>query len=113
MSRVILADEQLLILVCDSFCPSSGHMITFNVGLFAAVPTWTSLVAAEHIAVLLKLYAVHNNQKKYLTGTVQAVLKMGHECVEFYPTYHDISQPIGRARLSMADWHIFASRLGR
>ncbi|HEY6290110.1 MAG TPA: sugar phosphate isomerase/epimerase [Terriglobia bacterium] len=45
--------------------------------------------SGKHIPVGLELYSVRNDLAKDLTGTVQAVAKMGYECVEFYAPYYD------------------------
>jgi sugar phosphate isomerase/epimerase len=43
----------------------------------------------KHIPVGLELYSVRNELKKDETATLQAVGKMGYECVEFFsPYYH-------------------------
>jgi sugar phosphate isomerase/epimerase len=43
----------------------------------------------KHIPVGLELYSVRDELKKDLPGTIQAVAKMGYECVEFYAPYFD------------------------
>ena len=49
------------------------------------------LVGAEqkHVPVGLELYSVREGLTKDLPGTLQAVAKMGYECVEFYSPYYD------------------------
>jgi sugar phosphate isomerase/epimerase len=41
------------------------------------------------VPVGLELYSVRDELKKDLSGTVDAVAKMGYECVEFYAPYFD------------------------
>jgi len=64
---------------------SRRSFITF----FAAAPLWPALRGSKHIPVGLELYSVRDELKRDLTGTVQAVAKMGYECVEFYAPYYD------------------------
>jgi sugar phosphate isomerase/epimerase len=45
--------------------------------------------AEKRIPVGLELYSVRDELKKDLTGTVDAVAKMGYECVEFFAPYFD------------------------
>lgn len=48
------------------------------------------LVAAEkHIPIGLELFSVRDELKKDLPGTVDAVAKMGYECVEFFASYYE------------------------
>jgi len=62
---------------------------------FLALMGAAPLVAAsarsggKHISIGLELYSVREELKKDLTGTVNAVAKMGYECVEFYAPYYD------------------------
>lgn len=54
----------------------------------AATPL--ALAAAnKRIPIGLELYSVREDLKKDLMGTLQAVAKMGYECVEFYSPYYD------------------------
>jgi sugar phosphate isomerase/epimerase len=45
----------------------------------------------KHIPIGLELYSVRDELKKDLPGTVQAVAKMGYQCVEFFAPYYDWS----------------------
>jgi sugar phosphate isomerase/epimerase len=58
----------------------------------AALPTVTALKVAafeKHVPVGLELYSVRGELSKDVPGTVEAVAKMGYECVEFYAPYFD------------------------
>ena len=55
----------------------------------AAFPTGSPAAAGEPIPVGLELYSVRNDLAKDLTGTVQAVAKMGYQCVEFFSPYYE------------------------
>ena len=55
----------------------------------AATPLLAARAAKKTIPVGLELYSVRNDLKSDLTGTVQAVAKMGYQCVEFYAPYYD------------------------
>ncbi len=58
--------------------------------LAALAATPIALAAAnKHIPIGLELYSVRDELKKDLMGTVQAVGKMGYECVEFYAPYYE------------------------
>jgi sugar phosphate isomerase/epimerase len=43
----------------------------------------------KHIPIGLELYSVRGELAKDLTGTVDAVAKMGYECVEFFAPYYE------------------------
>jgi sugar phosphate isomerase/epimerase len=45
--------------------------------------------AARHIPIGLELYSVRDHLKKDPKGTLQAVAKMGYECVEFFAPYYE------------------------
>jgi len=45
--------------------------------------------AGKHIPIGLELYSVREELKKDLPTTVNAVAKMGYECVEFYAPYYE------------------------
>jgi sugar phosphate isomerase/epimerase len=45
----------------------------------------------KHIPIGLELYSVREELKKDLPGTLQAVAKMGYQCVEFFAPYYDWS----------------------
>jgi sugar phosphate isomerase/epimerase len=58
----------------------------------AALPALAALKltgSEKHVPVGLELYSVRDELKKDLPGTVEAVAKMGYECVEFYAPYFD------------------------
>lgn len=59
-------------------------------GLVAAAPLGAVALGspAERIPVGLELYSVRNALGKDLMGTVQAVAKVGYQCVEFYSPYY-------------------------
>jgi sugar phosphate isomerase/epimerase len=57
-------------------------------GMAAAAPLASSLLAAKKIPIGLELYSVRNELKEDLTGTVRAVAKMGYEVVEFFSPYY-------------------------
>ena len=57
-------------------------------GLAAAAPFASSLLAAKNIPVGLELYSVRNELKQDQTATVRAVAKMGYEIVEFFSPYY-------------------------
>lgn len=50
----------------------------------------------KHIPVGLELYSVRGELTKDLAGTVEAVAKMGYECVEFYAPYFDWSADVAK-----------------
>lgn len=58
------------------------------VALVAAVPL-RAVPNEKHIPIGLELYSVRNDLQKDLPGTVQAVAKMGYDCVEFYAPYYE------------------------
>jgi sugar phosphate isomerase/epimerase len=55
----------------------------------AMLPWAFSARAATNIPVGLELYSVRGELKKDPEGTVQAVAKMGYQCVEFYAPYFE------------------------
>lgn len=57
-------------------------------GLAAIAPFAVRLEAATQIPIGLELYSVREALHKDLTGTLQAVAKMGYQCVEFYAPYY-------------------------
>lgn len=58
-------------------------------GVLAATPVAIAAGTGKHIPIGLELYSVRDELKKDLPGTLQAVAKMGYECVEFYAPYYD------------------------
>jgi sugar phosphate isomerase/epimerase len=63
-------------------------------GFFAAstalaAPARSLLAANEKLVLGLELYSVRNELAKDLSGTLQAVAKMGYEAVEFFGPYAD------------------------
>lgn len=58
-------------------------------GGMAAMPLMRLLAKDKHIPIGLELYSVRDELKKDLPGTIQAVAKMGYQCVEFFATYYD------------------------
>ena len=52
-------------------------------------PFAASAASRKQIPVGLELYSVRDELKKDLPGTLDAVAKMGYECVEFYSPYYD------------------------
>lgn len=57
-------------------------------GLIAAAPLALRPEASSQIPVGLELYSVREALHKDLTGTLQAVAKIGYQCVEFYAPYY-------------------------
>ena len=57
--------------------------------LAGAGPIAARAATGKRVPIGLELYSVRDELKKDLTGTVQAVAKMGYECVEFYAPYYD------------------------
>jgi len=55
----------------------------------AAAGPLASVVRANDVPVGLELYSVRNELHKDLMGTVQAVAKMGYQCVEFFSPYFE------------------------
>ncbi len=55
----------------------------------AAAPIAVAAPKGKRVPIGLELYSVREELKKDLTGTVQAVAKMGYDCVEFYAPYYD------------------------
>jgi sugar phosphate isomerase/epimerase len=68
---------------------------SFLASAVAAVPyvsfAGRNQAASEHIPVGLELYSVRDELKKDRSATVDAVAKMGYECVEFFAPYYDWS----------------------
>jgi sugar phosphate isomerase/epimerase len=56
-------------------------------GTVAAVPLVFAESGAKHIPIGLELYSVRDDLKKDQKATLQAVAKMGYECVEFFSPY--------------------------
>ncbi len=54
-----------------------------------AIPLAAAAARDKHIPIGLELYSVRDELKKDLLGTLDAVAKMGYECVEFYAPYYD------------------------
>ena len=59
------------------------------VGALAASPLAFAAGSDKRIPIGLELYSVRNQLKENLTATIEAVAKMGYECVEFYAPYHE------------------------
>ena len=59
---------------------------SFVAGAVASAAVF-KLQAAKHIPIGLELYSVRDELKKDLPATVDAVAKMGYECVEFFAPY--------------------------
>jgi sugar phosphate isomerase/epimerase len=57
-------------------------------GAMAATPFALRAAAAGQIPIGLELYSVRESLQKDLMGTLQAVAKMGYQCVEFYAPYY-------------------------
>ena len=55
----------------------------------AAVPLVRLSGKDKKIPIGLELYSVRDELKKDQTGTLQAVAKMGYQCVEFFSPYYD------------------------
>ena len=55
----------------------------------AASPVLTAAARPGRISVGLELYSVRDQLKQDLPGTLQAVARMGYECVEFYAPYYE------------------------
>jgi sugar phosphate isomerase/epimerase len=62
---------------------------SFVAATLPAVAAWKLAGMEKHIPVGLELYSVRDELKKDLPGTVDAVAKMGYECVEFFSPYFD------------------------
>jgi sugar phosphate isomerase/epimerase len=58
-------------------------------GSLAAVPLAFAESGAKHIPIGLELYSVRDDLKKDQKATLQAVAKMGYECVEFFSPYFE------------------------
>jgi sugar phosphate isomerase/epimerase len=58
-------------------------------GLLAASPLVLRAGAGQPIPIGLELYSVREALQKDLPGTVQAVAKLGYQCVEFYAPYYE------------------------
>ena len=52
--------------------------------------------AGNSIPIGLELYSVRDDLAKDLTGTVQAVAKMGYQCVEFFSPYYEWTSDYAR-----------------
>jgi sugar phosphate isomerase/epimerase len=59
--------------------------------------------AAGAIPVGLELYSVRNELQRDPEATVRAVAKMGYQCVEFYGSYFDWSEPQTRQMRKLLD----------
>src|SRR5438270_4071622 len=57
--------------------------------LIAAAAPFAGLAKGKQIPIGLELYSVRDELKKNRTATLQAVSKMGYECVEFYAPYYE------------------------
>jgi sugar phosphate isomerase/epimerase len=57
--------------------------------LTAITPFAVTAASRKQIPVGLELYSVRNELEKDVPGTLDAVAKMGYECVEFYSPYYD------------------------
>ncbi|MBV8807701.1 MAG: sugar phosphate isomerase/epimerase [Acidobacteriaceae bacterium] len=57
--------------------------------LIAASAPLAVLAKGKQIPIGLELYSVRDELKKDRTATLQAVSKMGYECVEFYAPYYE------------------------
>jgi sugar phosphate isomerase/epimerase len=55
--------------------------------LAATAPLASAAPPAKQIPIGLELYSVRDELRNDLSGTVQAVAKMGYQCVEFYAPY--------------------------
>lgn len=58
-------------------------------GALPAAAAWKLAAMEKHIPVGLELYSVRDELKKDRSGTLDAVAKMGYECVEFFSPYFD------------------------
>lgn len=63
----------------------------------AAVPLAMRAGTGSAIPIGLELYSVRNELSKNLTGTLQAVAKLGYQCVEFYAPYYAWTADYARA----------------
>ncbi|MBV8829822.1 MAG: sugar phosphate isomerase/epimerase [Acidobacteriaceae bacterium] len=83
---------------------ASAHEFTRRtfVSLIAAAPL-ARAAATEKIPVGLEMYTVRDEMKKDLTGTVEAVAKMGYDCVEFFAPYSDWSADQAKQIRSLMD----------
>lgn len=59
------------------------------VALTATAPLARLFAKDKKIPIGLELYSVRDELKKDQTATLEAVAKMGYQCVEFYAPYHD------------------------
>jgi sugar phosphate isomerase/epimerase len=55
----------------------------------AVIPLARVLGKPKHVPIGLELYSVRDELKKDRSATLQAVAKMGYECVEFFAPYYD------------------------
>lgn len=60
-------------------------------GGLAALPLARLSGKEKKVPIGLELYSVRDELKKDLPGTLQAVAKMGYQCVEFFAPYYDWS----------------------
>ncbi|MCU1294405.1 MAG: Xylose isomerase [Bryobacterales bacterium] len=58
-------------------------------GSLAAIPLAFAETGAKHIPIGLELFSVRGELKKDQKATLQAVAKMGYECVEFFSPYFE------------------------
>jgi sugar phosphate isomerase/epimerase len=65
-------------------------------GLIAVTPLALRAVAGNPIRIGLELYSVREALQKDLPGTLQAVAKLGYQCVEFYAPYYEWSTDYAR-----------------
>src|SRR4051794_915951 len=61
------------------------------VSLVAAAPPLLHAAGKKQLPVGLELYTVRDDLKKDRSATLQAVAKMGYECVEFFAPYYEWS----------------------
>src|SRR5581483_1166408 len=72
--------------------PKSGANLSRRSFVGSALSAMAALKLAgadKHIPIGLELYSVRDELKKDLPGTVDAVAKMGYECVEFFAPYFE------------------------
>lgn len=72
--------------------PETVSHLTRRSFVATALPAAAALKLAafdKHVPIGLELYSVRDELKKDLPGTVDAVAKMGYECVEFFAPYFD------------------------
>jgi sugar phosphate isomerase/epimerase len=71
--------------------------------LSATLPLALRSATASLIPVGLELYSVRDALKKDPEGTVQAVAKMGYQCVEFYSPYFDWTEAQAKQMRKLMD----------